>query len=377
MKKKWTRTILTIALSAFTLCMGAPIQTFASFPTVSYSLSKTTLGEEDEGVNITALETDTTYTKYDFTGDGKKDSFKYEIEESDEGGKVAYVYLSDEQIGKAFLIRGGAAYRCQVDDDTNLLVFTCAQFGANIAEAYTCEGGKFEKLDVEFEDYSFDYIQPYAAEDGTLLMVTTSGKHDKAISREQQAYFLVEYEYKNGELSLASHYAKAIKETEYEAATSFSTSSKPEAQNKKGVYVEKGNKIELLQSYLKKNIQYLQIKVNGEKGWIKAGDDLLLESPSDDSNTRDESNSEAFYYIPDSDSKYVTDEDIANLSSLEIILAKNEIYARHGRKFNNSDIQSYFDKQSWYHGTISPDKFEESVLNKYEKENVKFLNAAE
>ena len=52
----------------------------------------------------------------------------------------------------------------------------------------------------------------------------------------------------------------------------------------------------------------------------------------------------------------------------------NEIWARHGRKFKNNWLQSYFNSQSWYSGTIEPDDF----LNKYtpskiEDENSQFL----
>ncbi|MFR9148557.1 MAG: YARHG domain-containing protein [Hungatella sp.] len=28
--------------------------------------------------------------------------------------------------------------------------------------------------------------------------------------------------------------------------------------------------------------------------------------------------------------------------------AKNEIYARHGRRFHDSELQGYFDQLSWY-----------------------------
>ncbi|MGN0465776.1 MAG: protein kinase [Lachnospiraceae bacterium] len=85
------------------------------------------------------------------------------------------------------------------------------------------------------------------------------------------------------------------------------------------------------------------------------------------------------YIIPGSDSRYIGYSDIAGLSSWEIKLAKNEIYARHGRRFNNSDIQAYFNRQSWYYGTIAPsnDSYIENRFNDYERENVKFLKRYE
>ncbi len=86
-----------------------------------------------------------------------------------------------------------------------------------------------------------------------------------------------------------------------------------------------------------------------------------------------------YYIIPGSDSRYLNYNDIAGLSSWEIKLAKNEIYARYGRKFKNSDIQSHFDDQMWYSGTVSAsnDSSIENKLNKYERENIEFLKKYE
>lgn len=57
----------------------------------------------------------------------------------------------------------------------------------------------------------------------------------------------------------------------------------------------------------------------------------------------------------------------------EIRIARNEIYARHGRRFQAEDLQSYFDFKSWYRGTIDSDSFDESILNEYEKTNAGFM----
>lgn len=50
-------------------------------------------------------------------------------------------------------------------------------------------------------------------------------------------------------------------------------------------------------------------------------------------------------------------------------LARNEIYARHGRKFQDEAVQKYFEGCSWYEGLIEPDQFEEALLNEYEVSN--------
>ena len=83
------------------------------------------------------------------------------------------------------------------------------------------------------------------------------------------------------------------------------------------------------------------------------------------------------YILPESNSRYLTKADVEGLSLREINYAKNEIYARHGRRFNSKELQDYFDSKSWYNGTISPDKFNTSVFNQYELKNAEFLRDIE
>lgn len=92
--------------------------------------------------------------------------------------------------------------------------------------------------------------------------------------------------------------------------------------------------------------------------------------------TEPETEPPAVYLLPNSSSAYLTEEDYAGMSHWELILARNEIFARHGRRFQNADIQAYFDGCSWYNGTIAPEDFDSSVLNEIEVKNVQILKAA-
>lgn len=83
------------------------------------------------------------------------------------------------------------------------------------------------------------------------------------------------------------------------------------------------------------------------------------------------------YVLPDSDKKYLTKSDLQDLSAWELKLARNEIYARHGRKFNDEQLQDYFNSRSWYKGTVNPDDFSVSVFNAYEKANAEFIASYE
>jgi hypothetical protein len=83
------------------------------------------------------------------------------------------------------------------------------------------------------------------------------------------------------------------------------------------------------------------------------------------------------YVLPQSDSKYLTDEDVQGLTLQQLNYAKNEIFARHGRKFTSQELQNYFNSKSWYKGTVEASQFSDSVFNEYEKANVEFLKEKE
>ena len=91
-----------------------------------------------------------------------------------------------------------------------------------------------------------------------------------------------------------------------------------------------------------------------------------------------EDSEENSYVIPDSDSRYLYEEELDNLTAWQCKVARNEILARHGRRFKNQELQSYFDAKSWYHGDIAPEEFLESEhLNQYEIENMYFIKEYE
>lgn len=83
------------------------------------------------------------------------------------------------------------------------------------------------------------------------------------------------------------------------------------------------------------------------------------------------------YIFPDSSSRLLTEDDIEGLSAWELKVARNEIYARHGRRFNSQELQNYFDSRDWYQGTVAPGDFTDAMLSEIELANVRFLKAAE
>ncbi|MBM6853639.1 YARHG domain-containing protein [Mediterraneibacter glycyrrhizinilyticus] len=92
--------------------------------------------------------------------------------------------------------------------------------------------------------------------------------------------------------------------------------------------------------------------------------------------SEDGSVSEA-YILVGSDIRYISESELTGLTEDQLRYARNEIYARHGRRFDDAGLQSYFDSKDWYNGTISPEDFEEASLSEVEKANLETIVAYE
>ena len=80
---------------------------------------------------------------------------------------------------------------------------------------------------------------------------------------------------------------------------------------------------------------------------------------------------------PDMDTRYLTQDEVSKLSLQAVCYAKNELYARHGRKFLSQELKDYFNDKTWYEGTVDPDSFSPGVFNTYENDNLLLLVSAE
>ena len=80
-----------------------------------------------------------------------------------------------------------------------------------------------------------------------------------------------------------------------------------------------------------------------------------------------------YLHLFQTDTVYYTAKDFENCSEKLLKLAKNEIYARHGRMFVDADLYEYFLTRMWYVPTYTPEEFDESCFNDCEKANLKLL----
>jgi hypothetical protein len=76
------------------------------------------------------------------------------------------------------------------------------------------------------------------------------------------------------------------------------------------------------------------------------------------------------FILPFSSSRRVNSYDLQNLSAWQLDIARNEIYARHGRPFKRADLRRYFRGQSWYSEDYG---FSEARLSGLEKANAEFI----
>ncbi|MCI8478147.1 MAG: YARHG domain-containing protein [Oscillospiraceae bacterium] len=77
-------------------------------------------------------------------------------------------------------------------------------------------------------------------------------------------------------------------------------------------------------------------------------------------------------YLYPTHSQYITRSELNQYTHEEIILIRNEMYARHGCNFSDSKIRTYFEGQSWYYpiSGLNASNFDASVFNEYEKSNL-------
>ncbi|MDR0514716.1 MAG: YARHG domain-containing protein [Coriobacteriaceae bacterium] len=86
------------------------------------------------------------------------------------------------------------------------------------------------------------------------------------------------------------------------------------------------------------------------------------------------------FIFEDSGSRYLSGEEVRALSDWDRYIARNEIFARHGRGFKNEDLRSYFTGKAWYSQVYTPEEFDaiaSSVLNDYEDKNSLLIRTIE
>lgn len=86
----------------------------------------------------------------------------------------------------------------------------------------------------------------------------------------------------------------------------------------------------------------------------------------------------AEFIFPDSDKKYLSEDEIRAKTVGDLMVGRNEIFARHGYMFEDANLKSHFESTSWYQGTVASSEFNsEHVFNEFEKKNVELIKKVE
>ena len=82
----------------------------------------------------------------------------------------------------------------------------------------------------------------------------------------------------------------------------------------------------------------------------------------------------AEFIFPDSDKKYLSEDEVRAKTVEDLMVGRNEIFARHGYMFEDASLKSHFESTSWYQGTVASSEFNsEQVFNEFEKKNVELI----
>lgn len=89
------------------------------------------------------------------------------------------------------------------------------------------------------------------------------------------------------------------------------------------------------------------LKMNDNSTYVGEGKRLYIPKPV---MMNDFSNAYAnkAYMVPSSDQREISNSDLNGLSLAELRIARNEIFARHGRKFNDAMLNKWFYSKNWY-----------------------------
>ena len=86
----------------------------------------------------------------------------------------------------------------------------------------------------------------------------------------------------------------------------------------------------------------------------------------------------AEFIFTDSDKKYLSEDEVRAKTVEDLMVGRNEIFARHGYMFEDASLKSHFESTSWYQGTVASSEFNsEQVFNEFEKKNVELIKKVE
>lgn len=219
------------------------------------------------GNGMVKLSKNRIYTKYDVTGDGKRDTFKF-VDDKTRGD--VRIYLNGKYIQKIFMARGGWFYLCNSGKNNVYLIEYLGQHGGSSSVAYKYQGNKFKEISTFKEGIVTSDIIPLKFSGNILYMKKYNRNGTMTMFPEKGFIFpapitwIYKYTLKNGKATLVSDYATIGGSKTCEALNSFSTSKSVKLTDQNGPKVKRNDTVILKKWYN----NCIQISVNGKTGWV-------------------------------------------------------------------------------------------------------------
>ena len=84
------------------------------------------------------------------------------------------------------------------------------------------------------------------------------------------------------------------------------------------------------------------------------------------------------YIFSDSSTRYLSEEEVRSKDASQLLIGRNEIFARYGYIFEMEELKTHFEGTSWYKGTVPGNQFDgDAVFNDFEKKNIELIKRVE
>lgn len=233
---------------------------------------------------IVRLKPGKTYTKYDITGDKKKDKIKITLEKRDESDFIKQITVSVN--GKKIVKKGIGSfyYKTSLVTLKNGKIYLWVKSSSEDADdtwgcLYQYCKGKLEKK-LKFDGYVKKYYYHLSTDVVKVSGNTLTVKQSNMTSPLGEAVYKYDYKYENGKFHIVSRTAAIVKASySYRTKSSWGTLknnkmlyTSPSTSKSTGVAVTAGTKAKATSIYMCDKFISVKIKTaDGKTGWLKCG----------------------------------------------------------------------------------------------------------
>ncbi len=212
-----------------------------------------------------------TYTAYDVTGDGKRDSFSYRQ------GETGYTnfYINGKYINRTWTARGGLVYWARITNGKVYLVVNYSLYGGHGNTILQYQNGKFRPVSGEALDkYNLPFNNPSRVAGYSVFFTGSNQKYLPNVfvnNYNDTLYATSQFRLTNGSFKLVTRYLTVSGCTTYKVRTGFRCSTSNKTKNTSGVYVPAGASARITRIFIPGDGTgfWYQISYKNQTGWLK------------------------------------------------------------------------------------------------------------